>query len=619
MINGIATVSLSGTLEDKLRAAAEAGFDGVEIFDTDFLASPLSPEQVRVLLDELELDCLLYQPVRDFEGMPEPHRTRAFERLKQKFAVMQSLRCDRLLLCSNCSPLASGDRGRIVEDFQELGRLAAEHGVTVGYEALAWGRQVHDHRQVWEIVRAVDHPNIGILLDSFHSLARGIPSDSIREIDPAKLVFVQLADAPVLDMDYLYWSRHFRNLPGQGGLNLIGYVAEILRIGYAGPLSLEIFNDRFRANSSLMVARDGVRSLNGLRDAASRAIGRPVTMPARASIDHVAFVEFAVAPEDRDALAEMLGSAGFERVGTHRHKAVELWRSGAANFVLNHEESSFAGAYRLTHGTAICAIGLVVADGPAAIARARALGIAEHDSDIAAMPALRGVAGSLVYVLDVEAVRTIWTDEFVLEADAQRGSTIGVEAIDHLAAVVTNDEFLSWQLYWRALFDVQVQAPQDVIDPNGLVQSQAIQNRSGTFRLTLNSTDARDALSARFLHQSFGAGFQHIALRVADLARAAVALERSGMGRLPVPANYHDDAAARFGLSEAESAELRAHDLLIDEDGAGRRYRQLYSRAFHKTFFFEFVDRAGYDGYGAPNAAIRLATQNRYREPLAFD
>lgn len=619
MTNGIATVSLSGTLEDKLHAAAQAGFDGVEIFDTDFLASPLSALEVRALLDELGLECLLYQPVRDFEGMPEPHRTRAFERLRQKFAVMRALRCDRVLLCSNCSPLASPDRGRIVEDFQELGRVAAEHGVTIGYEALAWGRHVYDHRQAWEIVQAVDHPNIGILLDSFHSLARRIPAESIRAIDPAKLVFVQLADAPLLDMDYLYWSRHFRNLPGQGGLDLTGYVAEILRIGYQGPLSLEIFNDRFRANSSLMVARDGVRALNALRDAAQRAIGRPAAMPARATIDRVEFVEFAVAEADRAALAEMLRTSGFARTGTHRTKDVELWQSGAARFVLNHQPGGFADAYRLTHGTAICAIGLAVADGPATIDRARALGIAEHASDIPQMPALRGVAGSLVYVLDVEATRTLWSDEFVLDSAAAPAADPGVEAIDHLAAVVSNDEFLSWLLYWRALFDVQVQAPNDVIDPNGLVQSQAIQNRSGSFRLTLNSTDARDALSARFVTQSFGAGFQHIALRVGDLASAATALEICGLERLPVPANYHDDAAARLDLSAAESASLRAHDLLIDEDAQGHRYRQLYSRAFHKTFFFEFVDRAGYDGYGAPNAAIRLAAQSRYRDPVIAD
>ncbi len=618
-INAIATVSISGTLEDKLRAAAAAGFRAVEIFDTDFVASALSAAEVKALLDELGLACVLYQPLRDFEGMPEPYRARAFARARQKFEVMRALDCNRLLLCSNTSPLADGDRDRIVADFRELGELAAEYGIIVGYEALAWGRHVDDHRVVWEIVQAVDHPNIGILLDSFHSLARGIPSESIRAIDPAKLVFVQLADAPLLDMDYLYWSRHFRNLPGQGGLDLTSYVAEILRIGYDGPLSLEIFNDRFRANSAEMVARDGLRSLDALRDAAARKLGRTPAMPARATIERVEFVEFAVAETDRDDLAAMLRSAGFDRVGAHRTKQVELWRAGAANFVLNFEGDGFAGAYRTAHGTAICAIGLVVTDGAATIARARALGLTEHPSDMPAMPALRGVAGSLVYVIDAEAAKTLWQDEFVMDAASPRGDAVDVVAIDHLAATVHNDEFLSWQLYWRALFDVQVQTPQDVIDPNGLVQSQAIQSRNGAFRITLNSTDARNALSARFLDQSFGAGFQHIALAVPDLAAAAATLAGRGLERLPIPANYHDDVAARFGLGTEEEAAMRRYGILIDEEGAGRRYYQLYSRAFLRTFFFEYVERCGYDGYGAPNATIRLTAQNRFRPAPPLD
>ncbi len=616
MTNAIATVSLSGTLEDKLRAAADGGFAGVEIFDTDFLASAMTAHQVRALLDELGLKCVLYQPFRDLEGMPEPYRTRAFDRIAQKFEVMRVLGCDRILLCSNCSPHSSPDRDRIIADLRELGDLAATYGIIVGYEALAWGLHVDDHRVAWAIVKAVDHPNIGILLDSFHSLSRGIPSESIRDIAPEKLVFVQLADAPIMDMGHLYWSRHFRNLPGQGGFDLTAYVAEILRLGYDGPLSLEIFNDRFRANSATMVARDGVRSLDALRDDARRAIGEPPMMPARAHIERVEFVEIAVLPDDRAAIEAMLRSAGFASAGRHRSKQVELWRGGGANFVLNYEADGFAASYRLTHGTAICAIGLVVADGAATMARADALGIARHVSDIRTMPALRGVAGTLVYVLDVAAAGTIWTDEFAAVEGA--ADDVGITGFDHLAATVSNDEFLSWQLYWRALFDVRVAGPQDVIDPNGLVQSQAIQNASGSFRITLNSTDARDALSARFLNQSFGAGYQHVALCVRDMDVAARALDAHGLERMPVPSNYHDDAAVKFAFDPEAAAAMRAYDVMIDEEADGRRFRQTYSRAFAKTFFFEFVERSGgYDGYGAPNAPIRLAAQSRFRASLA--
>nr|WP_221774099.1 sugar phosphate isomerase/epimerase and 4-hydroxyphenylpyruvate domain-containing protein [Novosphingobium flavum] len=606
---------MSGTLEDKIRAAAAAGFDEIEIFDLDFVASPLSARETRKLIGDLGLTVSLYQPFRDLEGMPAPLRERAFARLEQKFDVMAELGCDRLLLCSNCSSLSSGDRGRMIADLREAGERAGRRGLLIGYEALAWATHVWDHREAWEIVKAVDHPNFGILLDSFHSLSRQVPVESIREIDPAKIVYVQLADAPVLDMDRLYWSRHFRNLPGQGGFDVEGYVTELLRIGYDGPLSLEIFNDRFRSTSAALVAKDGVRSLNAVRDAACRNLARQTAMPGKAEIVGLEFVEFAVAPEDRAAMETMAAEMGFALAGRHRAKDVELWRSGAANLVLNFEEEGFARSYRLTHGSALCAIGLTVKDSAAAITRAKALGGKTHVSDIPSMPAIRGVGGSLVYVLDEGVAAGVWESEFELDA-AALARPGPIEAIDHLAVVVHTDEFLSWQLYWRALFDVRLQTAQDVVDPNGLVVSQAIQNPSGTFRLTMNSTDARNALSSRFLNQTFGAGFQHIAFRTADLVSLGKQVRASGLECLPIPANYHDDAAARFALSAEEGEQMRALDLLIDEDATGR-YLQFYSRAFNKSFFFEFVQRDSYEGYGAPNAPIRLAAQSRYRtEPV---
>ena len=55
MRRSIATVCLSGTLDEKLEAAAAAGFDGVEIFEPDLLSSPLSPGDVRERAEALGL------------------------------------------------------------------------------------------------------------------------------------------------------------------------------------------------------------------------------------------------------------------------------------------------------------------------------------------------------------------------------------------------------------------------------------------------------------------------------------------------------------------------------------------------------------------------------------
>jgi 4-hydroxyphenylpyruvate dioxygenase len=149
------------------------------------------------------LEISLFQPFREFEGMPPPQRSRAFERAERKFDLMQELGVDLMLVCSNVAPEALGGIDRAAADLRALGDIAAAAGVRIGYEALAWGRHVSDHRDAWEIVRRADHPAVGLILDSFHTLARGIDPHTIRAIPGDRIFIVQLADAPRIDMDLL--------------------------------------------------------------------------------------------------------------------------------------------------------------------------------------------------------------------------------------------------------------------------------------------------------------------------------------------------------------------------------------------------------------------------------
>ncbi|WP_278371698.1 sugar phosphate isomerase/epimerase family protein, partial [Thalassospira xiamenensis] len=116
MLTSIATVSLSGDLQEKLDAIAAAGFDGVEIFENDLLTFDGSPEDVGKTIRDLGLKLVTFQPFRDFEGMPEPQRARAFERAERKFDLMEELGTDLLMVCSNVSPHSLGGLDRAAKD-----------------------------------------------------------------------------------------------------------------------------------------------------------------------------------------------------------------------------------------------------------------------------------------------------------------------------------------------------------------------------------------------------------------------------------------------------------------------------------------------------------------------
>ena len=182
MRRSIATVSLSGTLEEKLRAAADAGFDGVEVFENDLISSPLPPRQIRDLASSLGLSIDLYQPFRDFEGVGETQLAANLRRAEAKFALMVELGADTLLVCSNATPDAVDNDALVAEQLHRLAETARPYGVRIAYEALAWGTHVATYGHTWDLVRRADHPGLGVCLDSFHVLSRGDDPAGIREI-----------------------------------------------------------------------------------------------------------------------------------------------------------------------------------------------------------------------------------------------------------------------------------------------------------------------------------------------------------------------------------------------------------------------------------------------------
>lgn len=618
MKTSIATVSVAGSLREKLEAIAQAGFDGVEIFEQDFIADEGSPRDVGRMIRDHGLDITLFQPFRDFEGLAGDLRTKAFDRAKRKFDVMQELGTDLVLFCSSTHPQALGGIDRAADDFAKLGEIAAAHSIRVGYEALAWGRHVNDHRDAWEIVRRADHPNIGLILDSFHTLARNIDPETIRRIPGDKIFFVQLADAPRIDMDLLYWSRHFRNMPGEGDLDVTAFTRAVMAAGYSGPVSLEIFNDQFRGGRPKGVAQDGHRSLIALMDDVRRSepecdIGLP-HFPPRSDVKGVAFIEFASRGADARKLDTLLAGLGFVRVGRHKSKVLTLWQQGDIRILVNEDPNDLASSIYASHGTSIYDIGLSVETATDTAKRANALGAPlfsqAPSQEQVEIPAIRGLGGSVLHFLDgSQELSDVWAAEF--DPINSAATTTGLTRIDHIAQTMTYDDMLSWSLFYTSLFDMSKSPMFDVTDPDGLVRSQALQAKSGAFRITLNGAETHRTFAGAFLADSFGAPVQHVALATDDIFATAQALSALDFAPLTLPENYYADLAARFDIPEAQLAEMRRYNLLYDRDDDGEFF-QMYSRPVAGGMFFEILERRGhYNGYGAPNAPFRIAAQKR--------
>jgi 4-hydroxyphenylpyruvate dioxygenase len=598
MRKSIATVCLSGSLTEKLTAAARAGFDGVELFENDLLASPLPPEEIRSRAADLGLSIDLYQPMRDVEAVPEEQFVRTLRRARRKFDVMRRLGADTLLVCSSVSPYAVDDDALAAGQLSQLADAARDFGIRIAYEALAWGRYVSTYDHAWRIVEQAGHPALGVCLDSFHILSRGSDPKGIEDIPGEKIFFLQLADAPLPAMEVLQWSRHHRCFPGQGGLDVTSLVRHVVNAGYQGPLSLEVFNDVFRQAGAASTAVDALRSLIALEESAGIS-----PLPAPVVPYGVAFAELATA--DPQPVTELLGALGFRRTGRHTAKPVELWEQGEARIVLNH-----AAATR-REGTALAALGLESPDPGAAARRAESLLApvlprrrVERDVLLDAIAAPDGT--ELFFCATRRPEHPDWTEDFppcAQPAQAETATRGTITGIDHIALTQPWHHFDEAVLFHRAVLGLRPHESVDLADPYGLLRSRALSDDTAGLRLVLNLAPDPEAQD--------GTRAQHVALATGDIIAGGLRLVAAGAELLKIPANYYDDLDARYEFAPGELDIYRSLGILYDRDEHGGEFRHLYTSTVGRVFF-ELVQRTGgYRGYGAVNASVRLAAQRR--------
>jgi 4-hydroxyphenylpyruvate dioxygenase len=624
MLRSIATVSISGTLVEKLTAIAQAGFDGVEIFENDLLYYDGSPADVRKMCADLGLKIMLFQPFRDFEGVSAEQLARNLERARRKFELMHELGTDHVLVCSNVSAQSVGGDAVIVDQLGKLADLARSEGVMAGYEALAWGRHVNSYKHAWRLVDTLDHPNLGLILDSFHTLSIGDTVDEIAQIPGERITFVQVADAPRMAMDVLEWSRHYRCFPGQGDLDVAGFTRQVLATGYTGPLSLEVFNDGFRAAPNAATALDGYRSLLYLEEqsggTSDRALFQPPAAPAHVGFQ---FLEFAVDPASSQTLAQWLEHMGFRVAGRHRSKHVTLHRQGDACILLNEESGSFASAFHQAHGLSACASAYRVDDAAQAFERAAAFGYAPFSGGVGpnerVVPGVQAPDNSLLYFVDeAPGEPTLYETDFNLTDPGEGSRADGLRRIDHVCLNIPADALDTWVLFFKTALGFDAEPSMLLPDPYGLVRSRAVRSGNGSVRIVLNASADRHTSVAESLSTYRGTGLNHVAFATDDIFAAVARLREQGVPLLRIPRNYYHDLEARYGLDETLLEQMREGGILYDRDSEGGEFFQVYTEQFAERFFFEVVERrSGYDGYGAVNAPVRLAAhaQRRIQEP----
>ncbi len=249
---GMDTISLAGTLEGKLSAVKQAGFEQIMLNARDIVGHPNGIEAAVSAVKTSGLRVTGFQVLRDFEGLSGHLHEYKVDIAKSMLEMCAALDSKVLLVCSSTSTHATQDYESLAKDLRKLAMLAIPKGIKVAYEGLSWGRTINEFAQAWDIVERADIPNLGIGIDSFHILATQSSLDDLEIIDPEKIFLVQLADfmwqeIPSVE-ERITTARHFRVFPGEGVHSefLADLVTRLYKLGYRGDYSFEVFNDDYQ-------------------------------------------------------------------------------------------------------------------------------------------------------------------------------------------------------------------------------------------------------------------------------------------------------------------------------------------------------------------------------------
>ncbi|MEV6671884.1 4-hydroxyphenylpyruvate dioxygenase [Streptomyces sp. NPDC051162] len=271
-----------------------------------------------------------------------------------------------------------------------------------------------------------------------------------------------------------------------------------------------------------------------------------------------------------------------------------------------------ADAYVRRHGDGVADIALSTPDAAAAfteaVARgARPLAAPRRHDDGRTTATIAGVADIAHTLVDHDAARPApLPPDFTAVPRAPRGSggEGALQTVDHCAICLEAGQLAPTVDFYTRVLGFEVIFTEHIAIGAQAMDSQVVQSPSGTVTLTLIEPDvtAEPGQIDRFLKEHDGPGVQHVAFRSADIVRTVTTLRGHGVDFLPVPRAYYDMLEARLVPARHTTTELRALDILVDEDHDGQLF-QLFTRSTHtrRTLFFEVIERVGARTFGDGN------------------
>ena len=319
--------------------------------------------------------------------------------------------------------------------------------------------------------------------------------------------------------------------------------------------------------------------------------------------DGFEFVEY-TGPEPAE-LAALFERMGFAAAARHRSKNVTLYKQGDVNFILNAEPESFAQAFARLHGPSVCAIAFRVKDAASAYDRAIKLGAKPVHGKLGPMelniPAIEGIGGSLIYLVDRYGENTIYDVDFHPLIAERAPEGVGLTGIDHLTHNVHRGRMALWAEFYERLFNFREVRYFDIEGKLTGLRSKAMTSPDGKIRIPINESADDKSQIAEYLAAYHGEGIQHIALATADIYGTVETLRAKDVAFMAVPETYYEAVDGRLPGHGEDLPRLKRDQILIDGAPDQGLLLQIFTETVIGPIFFEIIERKGNEGFGEGN------------------
>jgi 4-hydroxyphenylpyruvate dioxygenase len=323
--------------------------------------------------------------------------------------------------------------------------------------------------------------------------------------------------------------------------------------------------------------------------------------------DGFEFVEY-TAPDVAD-LYRLFERMGFRAVARHRAKNVTLYRQGGVSFIVNAEPDSHGSRFAKEHGPSACAMAFRVKDAVTAYHKLVALGARPFQNQVGPMelniPAIEGIGGSVIYLVDRYGDRTIYDVDFV-PADPALGwehEGAGLTGIDHVTHNVFRGNMDQWAGFYEKLFNFREVRYFDIEGKLTGLKSRAMTSPDGKIRIPINESSDDKSQIAEYLHAYKGEGIQHIALGTDNIYESVETLARAGVEFQDTPDTYYERLDNRIHGHGEDVARLKRDRILMDGavDEETGLLLQIFTQNAIGPIFFELIQRKGNQGFGEGN------------------